>query len=91
MEKNKIGDALSFTVSYDRSSQSLIDTIRKTATASASSSPYWHNGTWKTELDVCIDINLIMEVFRWASDKDFEPINIKKLYSVIEEYEKEHR
>ena len=26
-----------------------------------------------------------------VSDKDFEPINIKKLYSVIEEYEKEHR
>lgn len=91
MKKNKIEDVLSFTISYDKSSESLIDTIQKTATTYVISGPYWHNGTWKTELDVCIDINLIMEVLRRASDKDFEPINIKKLYSVIEEYEKEHR
>ena len=91
MEKNKIGDALSFTISYDRSSQSLIDTIRKTATTSVISGPYWGNVTWKTELDTSIDINELIKILRWASDKDFEPINIKKLYTVIEEYEKEHQ
>ena len=90
MEKSKIEDALSFTISYDKSSQSLIDTIQKTATTSVISGPYWEIEEYRIRLDDSIDINEFIKILRWASDKDFEPVNIKKLYTVIEEYKKEH-
>ena len=38
-----------------------------------------------------IDIEELMKIFKWAEEKEFEPINIKKLLFALEEYKKEKK
>ncbi len=88
MKKNELNTfTIDFNKAFCASSEENKNSIVSKIVKSDSSVKYWDNSKWNEY----IDIEELMKIFKWAEEKEFEPINIKKLLFALEEYKKEKK